>query len=48
VLSHFATNEKEKERLEDFAAADGADERYRYCNREHRSALDVNDDTRTG
>ncbi|KAL3041269.1 hypothetical protein OYC64_019463 [Pagothenia borchgrevinki] len=41
LLSTFATNEVEKEKLLEFSSAAGQDELHSYCNRPRRSALEV-------
>ncbi|XP_010766554.1 NADPH-dependent diflavin oxidoreductase 1-like, partial [Notothenia coriiceps] len=40
LLSTFATNEVEKEKLLEFSSAAGQDELHSYCNRPRRSALE--------
>lgn len=41
LLSTFATNELEREKLQEFSSAAGQDELYSYCNRPRRTALEV-------
>ncbi|XP_059213517.1 NADPH-dependent diflavin oxidoreductase 1 [Centropristis striata] len=41
LLSTFATNELEKEKLLEFSSAEGQDDLLSYCNRPRRSALEV-------
>ncbi|VDI53148.1 NADPH-ferrihemoprotein reductase [Mytilus galloprovincialis] len=41
LLSYFADNELEKEKLEEFCTAEGQEELYTYCNRVRRSILEV-------
>uniref|UniRef100_A0A383VDI1 NADPH-dependent diflavin oxidoreductase 1 n=1 Tax=Tetradesmus obliquus TaxID=3088 RepID=A0A383VDI1_TETOB len=41
VLSHFASNAMQQERLQYFATAEGRDDLYRYNQRERRSLLEV-------
>ncbi|KAI3361997.1 hypothetical protein L3Q82_012200, partial [Scortum barcoo] len=41
LLSTFATNELEKEKLLEFSSAAGQDELHSYCNRPRRTALEV-------
>ena len=41
VLSHFATEQREKERLEYFSTAEGREEVHRYNQREGRSVLEI-------
>lgn len=44
VMSHFATAEHEKERLQYFATPEGRDDLYRYNQRERRTVLEVLED----
>eukprot|EP00897_Mesotaenium_endlicherianum_P010395 jgi/Mesen1/9384/ME000610S08681 len=44
VLSHFATEEREVERLQYFATAEGRDDLHRYNQREGRTVLEVLED----
>lgn len=44
VMSHFATAEHEKERLQYFATSEGRDELYQYNQKERRSVLEVLED----
>ncbi|CAM6086168.1 unnamed protein product [Calypogeia fissa] len=44
VMSHFATAEHEKEKLQYFASSDGRDDLYQYNQRERRSVLEVLED----
>lgn len=41
LLSTFATNELEREKLAEFSSAEGQDELHSYCNRPRRTALEV-------
>ena len=41
VLSHFTSNEEERERLEYFGSSEGAEDLHRYCQGERRSVLEV-------
>ncbi|OQV23583.1 NADPH-dependent diflavin oxidoreductase 1 [Hypsibius exemplaris] len=41
LLVHFATDERERERLKEFASAAGTDDLYGYCFRPKRTALEV-------
>nr|XP_018906854.1 PREDICTED: NADPH-dependent diflavin oxidoreductase 1 [Bemisia tabaci] len=41
LLSHFTTNELEKEKLVEFTTAEGLEELYNYCNRPRRNILEV-------
>ncbi|KAM9323499.1 NADPH-dependent diflavin oxidoreductase 1 isoform 2-T2 [Pholidichthys leucotaenia] len=41
LLSTFATNELEREKLVEFSSAEGQDELHSYCNRPRRTALEV-------
>ncbi|KAL6044334.1 NADPH-dependent diflavin oxidoreductase 1 [Balamuthia mandrillaris] len=41
VLSHFASNERERERLQEFASSEGQDEWIDYCVRPKRSVAEV-------
>ncbi|XP_065193377.1 NADPH-dependent diflavin oxidoreductase 1-like isoform X2 [Sycon ciliatum] len=44
LLSFFATVPLERERLEEFASAEGQEDRYSYCNRVRRTILEVLED----
>ncbi|XP_002732733.1 NADPH-dependent diflavin oxidoreductase 1 [Saccoglossus kowalevskii] len=41
LLSHFATNELEKEKLQEFASTEGQQELFTYCNRPRRTTLET-------
>ncbi|KAK7865468.1 hypothetical protein R5R35_002345 [Gryllus longicercus] len=41
LLSHFTTNELEKEKLEEFVSVEGQQELFNYCNRPRRTILEV-------
>lgn len=41
LLSTFATNELEREKLAEFSSPAGQEELYGYCNRPRRTALEV-------
>lgn len=41
LLSHFSTNELEREKLQEFSSAQGQEELYSYCNRPRRTTLEV-------
>ncbi|XP_055357583.1 NADPH-dependent diflavin oxidoreductase 1-like [Paramacrobiotus metropolitanus] len=41
LLHHFAVNEREKERLKEFASPEGTDELYGYCYRPRRTAFEI-------
>lgn len=41
LLSTFATNELERDKLVEFSSAAGQNELYTYCNRPRRTALEV-------
>ncbi len=41
LLSQFATDELEKEKLEEFCTAEGQEELYSYCNRMRRNIIEV-------
>ncbi|EDO30877.1 predicted protein [Nematostella vectensis] len=41
LLSHFTPSELEKEKLQDFASAEGQEDLYSYCYRQKRSTLEV-------
>lgn len=41
LLSTFATNELEQEKLAEFSSAAGQDELHNYCNRPRRTMLEV-------
>lgn len=43
VLATFATNELERDKLLEFSSAQGQDSLHSYCNRPHRTALEVRD-----
>ena len=41
ILSWFAENELEKEKLEEFITPEGQEELYSYCNRPRRTIIEV-------
>lgn len=41
LLSHFSTNELEREKLQEFSSAQGQEELYSYCNRPRRTTLEA-------
>lgn len=41
LLSHFTSNELEKEKLDEFLTPEGQEELYTYCNRPRRSVIEV-------
>ncbi|XP_014675803.1 PREDICTED: NADPH-dependent diflavin oxidoreductase 1-like [Priapulus caudatus] len=41
LLSHFASDELEKEKFQEFASSEGQQELYAYCNRPRRSIVEV-------
>ena len=41
ILSWFAVNELEKEKLEEFVTPEGQEELYSYCNRPRRTIIEV-------
>ncbi|XP_053940286.1 NADPH-dependent diflavin oxidoreductase 1 isoform X2 [Cuculus canorus] len=41
LLSYFATNELEREKLQEFSSAGGQEELYSYCNRPRRTTLET-------
>lgn len=41
MLLHFATEEREVERLQDFTSSEGQIDLYRYCQRERRTFVEV-------
>ncbi|NXX99557.1 NDOR1 oxidoreductase, partial [Centropus bengalensis] len=41
LLSYFATNELEREKLQEFSSAQGQEELYSYCNRPRRTTLEA-------
>jgi len=45
LLSTFATNELEREKLAEFSSAAGQDDLLSYCNRPRRTALEVTDES---
>ncbi|GBE87307.1 NADPH-dependent diflavin oxidoreductase 1 [Sparassis crispa] len=47
LLRHFVTDELEREKLEEFLSAEGADEMYEYCQRPRRTIREVLDEFRS-
>ncbi|KAG8937763.1 NAPDH-dependent diflavin reductase, partial [Tulasnella sp. 419] len=41
IIRHFATDEREKEKLEEFCTPEGQDELFAYCNRPRRTITEV-------
>lgn len=48
LLSTFASNQVERDKLAEFSSAEGQDELHGYCNRPRRTALEVRGGVRAG